>query len=613
MGSKAALESLRVWMASEGLAAIIVTSDDAHQSEYVAECDSRRAFVSDFDGSAGTAVVLQDSAYLWTDGRYVLQASKQCDQSMWKVMQTMPKGGNTMPEHLAEILPPNSKVGIDPFLVPVNTARTLETKLTAKGHELVALAKNPVDAIWSDRPAAPDGKVIIQPTERAGVSVKDKLSNLRQDIKKQGAQAQVVAALDEVAWLLNVRGCDVTFNPVVISYVIITMDQATWYVDESKLGDEVREHVAASNVSIKPYGDFSSDLAAVCTRVPSVLVDPARSSWAISRIIASHSSICSLIEKLSPVCEAKSIKNPTEIAGIKEAHLKDAVALAKFYSWLETAMAAGEDLTEVSVADELEGLRREQDGFMGLSFETISSYGANGAIIHYKPSPGSCAKLGTDSLFLCDSGGQYRDGTTDVTRTFCFGTPTDHHKQCYTMVLKGHIALSSVVFPCGTTGHTLDILARTPLWTSGLDYRHGTGHGVGAFLNVHEGPHLISYYPRDSDPPIKEGMTSSVEPGYYEEGNFGIRIENVAIVVKAKTPFNFGGLDYLTFEPVTMTPLSAKLIDISMLSSDEVNWVDDYHSRVWERVSPRVEGKTREWLRANTLPLVTQVLGEDVG
>jgi len=565
-----AVDGLRAWMASEGLEAVIVTSDDAHQSEYVAECDTRRAFVSDFHGSAGTAVVLKESAFLWTDGRYVLQANKQCDASIWKVMQTMPKGGANLPDHLAEILPPFSKVGIDPFLVPVNTAKTLENKLKAKGHELVALKTNPVDPLWSNRPPPPDGKVIVQPTERAGKSVKDKLAQLRENLVNLGAEGQVVAALDEVAWLLNVRGCDVVFNPVVISYVIVTKSTATWYVNEGKVDDEIREHVTGSGLEIKSYCDFSADLSGLCSSIKSILVDPARSSWAISRIIGEHSASCALVEKLSPVCEAKSIKNDVEIRGIKEAHLKDAVALAHFFCWLENAMAEGQDLDEVSVAETLEGLRKDQEGFMGLSFETISSYGANGAIIHYKPSPGSCAKLGTESLFLCDSGGQYRDGTTDVTRTFCFGTPSEHHRKCYTLVLKGHIALSSAVFPAGTTGHMLDILARTPLWTAGLDYRHGTGHGVGAFLNVHEGPQLISYYPRDTDPPIKLGMTSSVEPGYYEEGNFGIRIENVAVVVKAKTPHNFGGVDYLTFEPVTMTPLSAKLIDIAMLSSDEV-------------------------------------------
>jgi len=612
MGGKAAVDGLRAWMASEGLEAVIITSDDAHQSEYVAECDSRRAFVSDFHGSAGTAVVLKDSAYLWTDGRYVLQAGKQCDPGVWQVKQTMPKGGANLPEHLAEILPPSSKVGIDPFLVPVNTAKTLDAKLKAKGHELVALEANPVDPLWSGRPPPPNGKVTVQPTERAGASVAEKLQQLRDKLSSLGAEGQVVAALDEVAWLLNVRGSDVSFNPVVISYVTVTAGEATWYVDGAKLDEEVRAHVAGAGVSVKPYGDFGADLSAACASLKSVLVDPARSSWAISRAIAAHAGTCAVVERLSPVCEAKAIKNEVEVRGIEEAHLRDAEALARFFCWLEAAMAAGEDIDEVSAADKLEGLRREQEGFVGLSFETISSYGANGAVIHYKPSPGACAKLGDDSLFLCDSGGQYLDGTTDVTRTFCFGTPTEHHKRCYTLVLKGHIALSSAVFPAGTTGHMLDILARAPLWTAGLDYRHGTGHGVGAYLNVHEGPHLISYYPRDTDPAIKLGMTSSVEPGYYEEGGFGIRIENVAVVVAAKTSHKFGGVDYLTFKPVTLAPLSAKLIDIAMLSSDEVEWVDDYHARVWDSVSPRLDGQAKDWLRANTLPLVTQVLGESV-
>mmetsp|Transcript_24888 Transcript_24888/g.61125 ORF Transcript_24888/g.61125 Transcript_24888/m.61125 type:complete len:634 (+) Transcript_24888:25-1926(+) len=605
---KTPVEQLRDWMGEAGLEALIVTSEDAHQSEYVSESDLRRAFVTDFDGSAGTAVILRESAFLWTDGRYVLQAAQQCDSSVWEVKLSVPKG-QTIGEHLNEILPAESKVGIDPFLVPLNTARTIELKLKEKEHTLVALESNPVDAVWKDRPPTPKGMVSIHPIQHAGLSAGDKIRNLREELTKLEAEAMVVTALDEVAWLLNVRGSDVSYNPVVISYALVTQQNVTWYVDQAKVGPDALSHVQQAGVQASPYSAFPGDLAKLCETAKSVLVDGARSSWAVCRIIAAHES-CKLIEKLSPICTAKALKNPSELAGLREAHIRDAVALVKYFSWLEEAMEAEEELDEFSAAEKLDGFRKEDKDYLGLSFETISSYGANGAVIHYAPKKSVCATLKKDSLYLCDSGGQYVDGTTDVTRTFCFATPTDHHKMCYTRVLRGHIGLAAAVFPSGTTGHTLDILARVPLWQAGLDYKHGTGHGVGAYLNVHEGPHLISFYARDPDPPLLENMTSSIEPGYYEADNFGIRIENVAVVVKAHTPHTFGGVDYMTFESLTLVPLSAKLIDMSLLTPDEVRWIDDYHERVWKVVSPRVSGKHAEWLRANTRPLITQVYGE---
>mmetsp|Transcript_17378 Transcript_17378/g.41867 ORF Transcript_17378/g.41867 Transcript_17378/m.41867 type:complete len:631 (-) Transcript_17378:75-1967(-) len=625
MENKDKVAAVRAWLAKEGFAALIVGSEDAHQSEYVADADRRREWVSGFSGSAGTAVISAKGAYLWTDGRYLLQAKQQCDPANWEVHQLVPRQ-SSLAAHLCGEIPANSKVAVDAWMLPLGASRLIGERLSKGGHALVPLKTSVVDALWTDQPSAPCSKVFIHPLSLASVTPQEKIAKVREALAKAGADALVVSSLDDIAWLLNIRAGDIPFNPVVISYCIIAPAEATsFYIDPAKLDEEVSKYLAGCGITVRPYQAIGEDLKALALAKTRVMVDPARCSWAVAQTLTDPHEVveggatrggtasATIIEQLNPIQELKAIKTQEESDGLRAAHVRDAAALVSFIQWLEELMEKDDhpEIDEVSAADKLEWFRRQQEGFVSLSFDTISSYGANGAIIHYKPEVGTCAKLGKDSLYLVDSGAQYRDGTTDVTRTLHFSTPTPHMRDCYTRVLRGHIHLSAAIFPEGTTGHMLDILARGPLWAAGLDYKHGTGHGVGAFNCVHEGPQLISYYPRDPDPAIQLGMSSSIEPGYYEEGNFGIRIENVALVVEAKTEHNFNGQRFLTFDPITFVPLSAKLIEIELLTSDEIQWVDDYHEKCLAKVSPLLTGAPLEWLKASTRPLIHQIYGSD--
>ncbi|KAJ7535907.1 hypothetical protein O6H91_12G050400 [Diphasiastrum complanatum] len=509
------LDALRPLMESYSppLHALVIPSEDAHQSEYVADRDKRREFVSHFTGSAGLAVITKDEALLWTDGRYFLQATQQLS-SRWKLMRI--GEDPTVETWLSDNLSKDSTVGVDPWCISVDTAKRWEQAFAKKEQKLIQLHHNLVDAIWENRPPERIFPVRIQSLKFTGLSAKEKIKDLRSKLAAEKAFAIVISTLDE---------------------------------------------------------------------------------------------------------------HPVELEGLRNAHIRDGVAVVSYLAWLDGQMqelygAAGyflengshkrkrteeEKLTEVSVSDKLEEFRSKQQHFMGLSFETISSVGSNAAIIHYAPKPESCAELHADSMYLCDSGGQYLDGTTDVTRTVHFGKPSAHEKECFTQVLQGHIGLDTAVFPNGTTGHALDILARVPLWKYGLDYRHGTGHGVGSFLNVHEGPHLISFRPQARNVAIQASMTVTDEPGYYEDGNFGIRLENVLIVKEARTAFNFGDKGYLAFEHITWVPFQAKLIDLPLLSPIEMNWVDQYHAECRDKLSPYLSGSELEWLVKATEPLPREV------
>ncbi|KAI7835935.1 hypothetical protein COHA_010169 [Chlorella ohadii] len=640
--------SMRAAMAAadggRGVQAFIVPSEDPHMSEYPPDCDARRAFISGFDGSAGTAVVTTDAALLWTDGRYFLQAEQQLGPD-WTLMRDSTPGVPQLVDWLAESLPAGARVGIDPWVHTVEAAEKLRRRLKTSGKSLVALeGGNLVDGVWgAARPAAPDAPLRVHALEWAGQSVADKLAGLRRQLAEEGAGALLVTMLDEVAWLFNLRGGDVAYNPVFVSYGVVTADGATLYVDTKKVTPEVSAHLSEAGVAVQEYSALLGDVQAMAAAGTKIWLDPSRVSYALKQaaLQAAAGAVAKagaagsrkrargangspaaaaasldesgsdggaaadvLLEKPSPVTLAKSVKNAAELAGMREAHLRDGAALVRFLCWLEKTIASGKTLTEVEVDEHLTAKRAAQPGFIEPSFPTIAGAGPNGAIIHYRAQPGTCRTVDANTLLLLDSGAQFDCGTTDITRTMHFGSPSEHQKACYTAVLQGHIGLDTAVWPEGTPGCALDTLARTPLWSLGLNYRHGTGHGVGAALNVHEGPQSIStrYWVTQ---PLLEHMVCSNEPGYYEDGAFGIRIENLFAVVEANTEFRYGGMSYLACERLTLCPIQKKLIAKERLSQKEIEWVNAYHKQVWEALSPRLAGEEEElaWLKEATSPL----------
>ncbi|XP_077213779.1 metallopeptidase M24 family protein [Tasmannia lanceolata] len=619
-----------------GIDAYIIPSQDAHQSEFIAECFMRRAYITGFTGSAGTAVVTKDKAALWTDGRYFLQAEKQLN-SNWVLMRAGNFGVPTTSEWLNDVLAPGCKIGIDPFLFSSDAAEELKEVISKKNHELVYLYDcNLVDEIWKDsNPKPPMKPLRVHDIRYAGIDVLSKLSSLRSELVEAGSTAIVISMLDEVAWLLNVRGNDVPHSPVAYAYLIVEISGAKLFIENTKVTQEVMSHLKDSGVELRPYGAILSEIESLAAQGANVWLD---TSSVNAAIVSAYKSACyrylgrlgntnkskagrdksvtiqtwggsnipiegpAGVYRVSPVTQAKAVKNHAEIEGMQNSHLRDAAALAEFWAWLEQEILSSVELTEVEVADKLHEFRAKQAGFLDTSFDTISGYGANGAIIHYKPDPKNCSVMGDKNLFLLDSGGQYVDGTTDITRTVHFGQPTLRQKECFTRVLQGHIALDQAVFPENTPGFVLDVLARSFLWKIGLDYRHGTGHGVGAALNVHEGPQSISFRYGNMTG-LQKGMIISNEPGYYEDHSFGIRIENLLCVKEVDTPNCFGGIGFLGFEKLTFVPIQSKMINLSLLSSDEINWLNDYHSQVWEKVSPLLDGSALQWLRENTQPL----------
>lgn len=609
--------------------AYIIPSQDAHQSEFIAECYTRRAYISGFTGSAGTAVVTKDKAALWTDGRYFLQAEKQLS-SCWNLMRAGNPGVPTPSEWLNDALAPGGRVGIDPFLFSSDAAEELKEAITTRNHELVYLHDlNLVDEIWGEsRPKPPKKPIRIHDLKYAGLDVASKLSSLRSELVDAGSSAIVISMLDEVAWVLNLRGSDVPHSPVMYAYLIVELDGAKLFIDNSKVTPEVMDHLKNAGIELRPYDCILSEIESLAAQGTHLWLDTSSVNAAIANTYKSacekytgslgnktkgkskiydYSNVQSGrptgVHRLSPISLAKAVKNHAELEGMQNSHLRDAAALAQFWVWLEDEIHKDVKLTEVEVADKLLEFRSKQAGFIDTSFDTISGSGANGAIIHYKPEKESCAVVDAKKLFLLDSGAQYVDGTTDITRTVHFGEPTARQKECFTRVLQGHIALDQAVFPESTPGFVLDAFARSSLWKIGLDYRHGTGHGVGAALNVHEGPQGISFRYGNMTP-IMIGMIVSNEPGYYEDHAFGIRIENLLYVKEVDTPNRFGGVGYLGFEKLTFVPIQSKLIDLSLLSVAEVDWLNDYHSQVWEKVSPLLDGSARQWLWNNTRPLV---------
>ncbi|XP_051979920.1 xaa-Pro aminopeptidase 1-like isoform X1 [Xyrauchen texanus] len=597
---------------AEPIQAYIIPSGDAHQSEYIAPCDCRREFICGFNGSAGTAIVTEQHAALWTDGRYFLQASQQMDNN-WTLMKMGLKETPSQEDWLINVLPENSKVGVDPWIIAADQWKNMSKALSSAGHSLVAVQDNLIDAIWEDQPPRPSTKLITLGLKYTGLTWQDKILSLRGKMAERKISWFVVTALDEIAWLFNLRGSDIEYNPVFFAYAIIGMSNIKLFVDRKRLLDPaVREHLELDSlrkpeltIQCFPYESVHMELQAVCSALA-----PKEKMWICDKASCALTQVIPKAHRsaipYTPLCLAKAVKNPTEIQGMKMAHIKDAVALCELFAWLEKEIPK-DTVTEISVADKAEELRSQQKDFVGLSFPTISSVGPNGAIIHYRPLPETNRTLTLNEVYLIDSGAQYTDGTTDVTRTVHFGTPSDYEKECFTYVLKGHIAVSAAVFPNGTKGHLLDSFARAALWDSGLDYLHGTGHGVGCFLNVHEGPCGISYK-TFADEPLEAGMIVSDEPGYYEDGTFGVRIENVVLVVPAKTKYNYRNRGSLTFEPLTLIPIQLKMIITDLLTQKERDWVNDYHRKCRETVGAELERQGRkdglDWLIRETQPIV---------
>ncbi|XP_044267997.1 xaa-Pro aminopeptidase 1 [Tribolium madens] len=589
---------------TETINAYIIPSNDAHNSEYLADCDMYRGFISGFTGSAGTAIVTEKEALLWTDGRYFLQASQQLD-SNWTLMKEGIPSTPSQSDWLCKNLPSGSRVGVDPKLYTHHIWMPLQSRLAQAGHKLVPVNKNLVDVLWGDRPSRPTNPVRPLGLEFAGKTVGEKLGKVRGDMEREKVDFLVLTALDEIAWLLNLRGSDIEYNPVFFSYVVVHKDKFTVFLDPKQTTDEIKQHLtkeAGNNYEIKPYAEIVNYLKQNSTKIEGFVWFSENASYALTSLIPSKS----LLTEITPIPLLKAVKNPTEIKGMRNAHLKDGAALCCYFSWLEKNVKNG-GITEVSGAKKLDEFRAQQADFVGPSFATISSVGPHGAIIHYHPESETDVPITIDTLYLCDSGGQYKDGTTDVTRTFHFGTPTEYEKECFTRVLKGQIKLATSIFPSKIKGNYLDSFAREFLWEVGLDYAHGTGHGIGSYLNVHEGPMGISWRLIADDPGLESGMFLSNEPGYYEDGKFGIRLEDIVQIVPANPPHNFNDRGFLTFETITFCPKQTKLILVDLLTDKELAYLNAYHQQCRDMLGPILEKQgqveAKDWLWKETEPL----------
>ena len=587
------LDLLRKLMRERNIQAYYVPSEDAHQSEYIAPWDARRAFISGFTGSAGSAMITLDKAALWTDGRYFLQAEQQLDQENWILMKDGLPDTPKKHEWLIKNLGPDSKIGVDPLLISFEESKKINESLKEKSLMLEPVDENLIDMVWgNERPERTYRPITHLAQEFSGRSAGDKIHSLVENhLKKNDYEAMIVSELDEIAWLFNLRGSDISFNPVFFAYALVTKEgESTLYLaKEENISDTILaklEQELKSPPKILPYNQIFKELKSgnkFAKEGRKILVSK-HCNLALVKALGDPDRVA---VKPSPIAAEKAIKNETELNGFRECHKRDGAAIIKYFAWLSNSLENGKELDEVDGANQLERFRQLGQNYVGLSFDTISSTGPNGAIIHYKPEKPKAQKILKDRVYLCDSGAQYRDGTTDTTRTVHFGTPAAFEKEAFTRVLKGVIALDSAIFPKNTTGIQLDTLARMNLWKVGLDYRHGTGHGVGHFLNVHEGPHSISFRRGTSDETLKPGMTVTDEPGYYHDGSFGIRIENILLVKPAAPKYQFGGEDnWLQFENVTMVPIDINLIDKSLLTGEEIEWINKYHSKVRDTLHP---------------------------
>ena len=586
------LARLRREMAQRGMDGYVVVTDDFHGSEYVGDYFKARAYLSGFTGSAGTLVVLPDRAALWTDGRYFLQAAEQLTGSTIELMRMGQPGVPAIGAFLAQHLPEGGVLGFDGRTVSSSFAGTLEKALEAK-HIRFAGGEDLVDAVWPDRPALSDRPV--WELTGCGLSREEKLAKLREKMAAEDAAYLLLTSLTEIAWALNLRGGDVACTPVFLSFLLIGREDAQLCIQPQAVPAGIVEKLTACGVTLRPYGAIY-DLLRALPAGTRVMADSATANYRIMESL-SHAEV---LDQPSPAVLMKACKTQEETDGFRAAHIKDGAALCRFLYWLKTRIGE-EPMTELSAAARLAAFRAEQPDFLDLSFDTIAGYGPHGAIVHYDPTPETDVPLHPEGLLLVDSGAHYRQGTTDVTRTIALGPVTQEEKRMFTLVLKGHLALAAARFPHGATGENLDVLARLPLWEQGLDYNHGTGHGVGFILSVHEGPQSFRWHSTDGRRiPLEEGMVISNEPGYYEAGKFGIRHENL-VLVRAGETTDYGQFMYL--EPLTMAPFDRDAIDVSLLTEAELAQLNGYHRLVYDTVAPLLPAEEQAWLAAATAPL----------
>lgn len=587
------ISALRAHIAKEDIQAFIIPSTDPHLSEYVAPHWQSREWISGFTGSAGTVVVTAQEAGLWTDSRYFLQAARQIEGTGITLFKEMLPETPSIPTLLSSQLKEGDTVGIDGKMFSASEVQHLQRELEKSGIRVKSIA-DPMQLLWSDRPAMPLAPAFVYDTRYAGRSFTEKLSTVRKEMGKAGAEALLLSALDEIAWLLNIRGNDVHCNPVVVSYLLIGEYEVHYFIQPQKVTSELASYFNANGISVHAYKEIEDYLNNFNAK--SILVNPAKTNYAI------HSAIhpgCRIISGASPVTLLKAIRNEQEITGIHAAMQRDGVALVKFLKWLEEAVPTGRE-TEISVDRKLHAFRAAQPLYMGESFDTIAGYKEHGAIVHYEATPETDVTLNPEGFLLLDSGAQYLDGTTDITRTIALGNLTEEEKTDYTLILKGHIALAMAVFPEGTRGAQLDALARMPIWKQHMNYLHGTGHGVGHFLNVHEGPQSIRM--NENPVALQPGMVTSNEPGVYKAGSHGIRTENLLLTVPAGEGM-FG--NYLKFETITLCPICQKGIIKELLATEEIEWLNEYHRTVYEKLAPDLNNEEREWLKEACKPLIT--------
>lgn len=588
------LEALREVMRRENLDAFIFPSTDPHNSEYVPDRWKGREWISGFNGSAGTAVVTMHSAALWTDSRYFIAAADQLSGTEFQLMKLKIEGTPTISEWLGSELREvsSAQVGVDGMCNSAANVEVLVSDLRREGGITVRTNLDPLDIVWTDRPQIPASKVEIQPVELAGETVASKLTRIRKALRDLHADGMLMSALDDVAWTLNLRGTDVHCTPVFVSYLLISTTSATLYINKEKLTPEVEAHLESQGVKMAGYDDVRKGIKEYAEY--NILLDPNETNYTLSRLV----DVQEVIRHKSPIPAMKAIKNEAEIRGYRSAMLKDGIALVKFLRWLKPAVEAGGQ-TEISIGKKLTSLRAEQPLFRDISFDTIAGYGAHGAIVHYEATPETDIPLEPHGLLLLDSGAQYQDGTTDITRTIALGPVSDYEKHIYTLVLKGHIQLEICKFPSGASGTQMDILAREAMWREGLNYLHGTGHGVGSYLSVHEGPHQfrLEWMPA----PFLENMTVTDEPGIYLAGQFGVRIENTLLISHYKDT-EFG--KFLQFESLTLCPIDTTPVVKEELLPEEVAWLNEYHQHVYDMLAPHLDDEgNKEWLRKATMPI----------
>ena len=584
------LAALREVMRRESIDAFIFPSTDPHNGEYVPAHWEGRKWISGFDGSAGTAVVTMDKAALWTDSRYFIAAEEQLQGTEFKLMKERVEGTPTISQWLGMSLAHinGAVVGLDGYVNAANEVRGLAEELRRQGGITIRTNFDPLDIIWKDRPEIPLNTVVQHPLEYSGETAESKLQRIRTAVKRSGAEALLVTALDDIAWTLNLRGSDVHCNPVAVAYLLIDVEKTILYINKVKLAPSAADALKAAGVVVEDYGNVVEGLRHFDGY--NILLDPNQVNYALFSAVSAKK----VVEAASPVPYLKCVKNEAEIRGFHSAMLRDGVAMVKFLHWLKPAVEAGGQ-TELTVEKKLTSLRAEQPLFKGVSFDTIAAYQEHGAIVHYEATPETDVELKPRGFLLLDSGAQYLDGTTDITRTIPLGPVTEEQKKVYTLVLKGHIQLELCKFPNHASGTQLDVLARQAMWKEGLNYMHGTGHGVGSYLNVHEGPHQIRMEWKPA--PFQAGMTVTDEPGLYLAGKFGVRIENT-LIVKDFIETEFG--KFLQFESLTLCPIDLDCADLDMLTAEEKQWLNDYHEMVFEKLSPLLNDEEKEWLKTNT-------------